>query len=293
MVNFILFIAIANAQIFKDDGDCKSGRYNFAQDRVSILHPEPTDPELYDFNIDYGSLNAEFLENGGINLYVTKQGDGQVGEGIRLSTTRFIKYGKITARIAAVGVPGIVTAFITMSPRKDEIDFETVGIDKQAIQTNVFYKGIEERGVHGGRHPLSSPITEFHNYSIDWRPDEIIFSIDEEVVRIHRKDGPESVSQMTDEQWFPTEASQVQFSVWDAGNNSWAGGPVSWDALSYNATIEYVDIKCFEEETEEIGVDTKSPTISVEMSSVTTTPNTAEISSIGSEEAETISNTVL
>jgi hypothetical protein len=33
--------------------------------------------------------------------------------GTRISTTRFMKYGKISAYYKAVGVPGVVTSFIS------------------------------------------------------------------------------------------------------------------------------------------------------------------------------------
>lgn len=54
--------------------------------------------------------NASLIDNGELSLVLT-----QTGGGTKLSSTRAILYGSITASIKTVGAPGVVTAFITMS----------------------------------------------------------------------------------------------------------------------------------------------------------------------------------
>lgn len=48
----------------------------------------------------------------------------EAGGGTRISSTRSFLYGDISAAIKTVGAVGVVTAFITMSGVKDEIDWE-------------------------------------------------------------------------------------------------------------------------------------------------------------------------
>ncbi|CAI2189584.1 13991_t:CDS:1, partial [Funneliformis geosporum] len=50
------------------------------------------------------------------------------------------------------------------------------------------HDGIIEYGVHGGIHPVSPAFTDaFHNYTIDWQPEFIKWSIDGKVVRTLKK----------------------------------------------------------------------------------------------------------
>ena len=48
----------------------------------------------------------------------------QTNGGTRISTTRYMQYGSVTARMKTSKWAGVVTAFITMSDVKDEIDWE-------------------------------------------------------------------------------------------------------------------------------------------------------------------------
>jgi hypothetical protein len=121
---------------------CQSGRINFDPTRMYALGgaQEQLDVSRYDMTIDYGSTHVRQLPTGGISVALIKAGNS--GIGARLSTTRYLQYARITARMNAVAVPGVVTTFITMSPRKDEIDWEFVGGETTSGQTNVFYKGM-------------------------------------------------------------------------------------------------------------------------------------------------------
>jgi beta-glucanase (GH16 family) len=58
-----------------------------------------------------------------LNLVRATQGQAV---GVRLSTLRYMLYGRITARMRAIPLPGAVTTFITMSERQDEIDWEVI-----------------------------------------------------------------------------------------------------------------------------------------------------------------------
>ena len=72
-------------------------------------------------------------QNTGLDLSLAKATDGSTAIGASIS--RFIQYAKITVQMAAIAEPGAVTAMITMSPRKDEIDWEFVGQDITTSQS--------------------------------------------------------------------------------------------------------------------------------------------------------------
>lgn len=55
------------------------------------------------------SSNPALVQNNALVLTLTENGGGT-----RVSTTRTVLYGTIQASIKTVGVPGVVTAFITM-----------------------------------------------------------------------------------------------------------------------------------------------------------------------------------
>jgi beta-glucanase (GH16 family) len=215
---------------------------------------EQLDVSTYDLTIDYGSLSVQQKNGGGINMNLIKTAAGS-GIGGRISTTRYIQYAKITARMSAVDTPGVVTTFITMSPRKDEIDWEFVGGQTTSAQSNVFYKGILEFGIRSGTHS-TGPISVSREYVIDWKSDEITWSVNGNQVRSYKRDSPEAVTAQTPrgERSFPTEPSKIQIGVWDGGSSSskgvsdWAGGPIPWgDKKILTATYDYIDIQCYDD----------------------------------------------
>lgn len=67
-----------------------------------------------------------------------------------------------------------------------------MGKNVTEAQSNVFYKGIEEFGVHGGNHSVPSGISQSHVYSMDWRSDYITWAIDGNPVRTLAKENSTS-----------------------------------------------------------------------------------------------------
>jgi beta-glucanase (GH16 family) len=206
MIAATLISAIAATPEF---GNCVSGRYNFNRVGVSKM----PNPQVLDWVVDYGLTTGPaanlVLDNGKAILNLVKT-NGATAQGIRLSSTRWIKYAKITARLKAISAPGAVTTFITMSTRGDEIDMEIVGKNPNQFESNVFYKGIKEFNVHGGAHPVNNGVASFHEYTFDWKSDSLTWSLDGKVVRTLNRET--SISPMTPkgERWFPSTPSQIQ-----------------------------------------------------------------------------------
>lgn len=64
--------------------------------------------------------------------------------GTLLSSTHYVWYGKISTTMTTSQGAGVVTAFIMMSDVKDEIDFEFVGTDVTAAQSNYYFQGVTD-----------------------------------------------------------------------------------------------------------------------------------------------------
>ncbi|KAI9476186.1 MAG: concanavalin A-like lectin/glucanase domain-containing protein [Benjaminiella poitrasii] len=145
-----------------------------------------------------------------------------------------LHYGRVTYTLKAAGTKGVVTAAVLYAPDGDEIDFEMLGAQTDRAQTNYFYSSDILYGVNGGDTSLDiDTASDFHNYTIDWTPERIKFSVDDEVIRtVKNKDDCDSDGDCT----YPTHAAEIQFGMWDASNPSstaeWAGGPVNVSFIS-------------------------------------------------------------
>lgn len=108
---------------------------------------------ITDWVLQQGSvLNTTSNGQAAVALTLTEEGGGSL-----LSSTRYIHYGRVTARctftppfspshltrflVKTGRWAGVVTAFITMSSIKDEIDWEFPGNQTTEAQTNYFWQG--------------------------------------------------------------------------------------------------------------------------------------------------------
>lgn len=223
------------------------------------------DTSRYDFTIDYFSNQVRLMQGGGVNLTISDNPRTENPDAPRLSTTRFMLYGKVTARLRAVPIPGVVTTFVTLGPNLpdagldlsrsdprsgDEIDWELLGNAPNEAQTNIFYRGIKEFAVRGNSHPVSNGIAQPHTYTIDWKRDRIEFYLDDQLVRTYAKNDPAANSaQFPNRRFYPDRPGKVQFAVWSERQNSWAGGAPRWPAGSKSASAiyEWVEIQCYDD----------------------------------------------
>ncbi|KAI8922953.1 concanavalin A-like lectin/glucanase domain-containing protein [Entophlyctis helioformis] len=223
------------------------------------------DRAAYDFTLDYGSIETTAAKAANLNLVASRSENGTIGLGTRMSTTRYMLYGKITGRFKAAIDPGAVTTLITWSDTQstlasgeviqDEIDWEIVGRDPTRPETNVFTaKALDyERNSHGG--PINGTVTadEVHDFTIDWRSDRIDFGIDGVLYRSLLKNESVAANPANLPQgaaWYPETPSRVQISIWDGGvgpSSSWAGGAINWGSRNkITALFEWVEIQCYD-----------------------------------------------
>jgi len=236
---------------------CKDATYKFPDNALSNVLSNVT---LYDGN---ATAHDFVLEKG--NIFNTNQNGGELvmtltesNGGTRLSSTRYMHYGTISAMIRTGKWAGVVTAFITMSDAKDEIDWEWPGAQVTEAQTNYFWLGKANYSATQGTtvNGLTDTYVNYHNYTIDWQEDELNWLIDDKVVRTLKKS--ETLSSTVPGRYeYPTTPARVQLSLWPAGINTsaqgtidWAGGLINWNDPDYvaaghfSAIVSQVTVKC-------------------------------------------------
>ncbi|KAF8137604.1 glycoside hydrolase family 16 protein [Boletus edulis] len=206
----------------------------------------------YDWVLEQGSiLNTTSDGEAAIALTLTEQGGGTL-----LSSTRYVHYGRITARLKTGRWAGVVTAFITMSSIKDELDWEFPGNNTSQGQTNYFWEGViptvSKGAVETG---FTDTYDNWHDYTIDWQPDSLTFLVDGNVTRTIL--AAHCVNSATGVTEFPNTPSRIQLSIWPAGITSepegtvrWAGGMIQWNDPDYvsaghfYALFQSVSVEC-------------------------------------------------
>ncbi|KAI0792520.1 concanavalin A-like lectin/glucanase domain-containing protein [Abortiporus biennis] len=202
----------------------------------------------YDWVINSGSI----LNTTANELAMTLT---ETNGGTRLSSTRYVHYGTITATLKTGHWAGVVTAFITMSDIKDEIDWEFPGAQTTQGQSNYFWQGYVPTPTNGNTSDgLTDTFSNYHDYTIDWQPDTLTWLIDGKTVRtLKRSDTVDSTGVAR----YPSTPSRIQLSIWPAGINTsapgtveWAGGMIDWTDPEYKAAghfyalVKSVSVKC-------------------------------------------------
>ncbi|KAH7000982.1 concanavalin A-like lectin/glucanase domain-containing protein [Ilyonectria destructans] len=200
---------------------------------------------------DWMSSGDPLLYKGNTLLTMAKDSSGTV-----LSSTVYMWYGNVKARLKTSRGAGVVTAFILFSDVKDEIDFEFIGVDLETAQTNYYFQGITTYPTHAANLTMSDSFDNFHDYEVRWTPDTVEWYIDDTLGRtLNKNDTWNETSQNFD---FPQTPARVQLSLWPgglstnaAGTIAWAGGEIDWDAADienygyYFATFSEVVIECY------------------------------------------------
>lgn len=88
---------------------------------------------------DWVSQGEPVVYNGNVLLTMPPHSVGTV-----MATTDYMWYGNVKASLKSSRGAGVVTAFILLSDVKDEIDYEFVGSELGAAQTNYYFQGIPD-----------------------------------------------------------------------------------------------------------------------------------------------------
>ncbi|KAK4154930.1 concanavalin A-like lectin/glucanase domain-containing protein [Chaetomidium leptoderma] len=203
---------------------------------------------------DWVGQGEPLAHNGNMLLTMPPKSVGTV-----LASTTYMWYGNVKAKLKTARGAGVVTAFILFSDVKDEIDWEWVGVDLHTAQTNYYFQGIPNYD-NSKNITTADSYDEFHEYEIQWTPDEIKWLVDGKVGRTKKRS---ETWNSTSNQWaFPQTPSRVQLSIWPGGlatnakgTIDWAGGEIDWNSDEikhygyYFATFGEISVECYKTNT--------------------------------------------
>lgn len=206
-----------------------------------------------DFKPDYsGTDGNNLILNMKLNTETKNAQGNYQGFGTTISSTRWMLYGTVSARIqTGCSSLGVVSSFVvsnnTGDTLGDEIDYEWVGLNRNEVQSNYYWNGTLDytKGMH---HSLGFDASQsFHIYTIDWQPEYLSWSVDGVVKRTLNKS-----STLSDGIYkYPSVPSRIAFSIWDGGMGppgtaAWAGTPTNWNDPNqvYTMMVDWVNITC-------------------------------------------------
>lgn len=200
---------------------------------------------------DWVSQGEPVVAGGSVLLTMPKQSVGTV-----LASTVYMWYGNVKARMKTSRGRGVITAFILFSDVQDEVDYEWVGVDLETAQTNYYWHGLLNH-TNSANISTSDSFKNWHEYELDWTPDELKWIVDGEVERSIKKADTYNATSRTFE--YPQTPSRVMLSIWPGGDErnaqgtiDWAGGVIDWEHEDitgtpgyFYATVSDVEINCF------------------------------------------------
>ena len=155
--------------------------------------------------------------------------------GASYKSQKLYHYGRFDAVMKAARGDGVISAFYTYTgpvfgDPHDEIDFEFLGRDTRLLHLNYFV---------GGKAKLKRTVElpfdasqDFHLYTIEWRPGEIVWSIDgEELFRVNG-----------DPADLPRHPGKVITEIWAAKDlKKWAGvlDPAELPAIAFVRCVSW------------------------------------------------------
>ncbi|KAH0580896.1 hypothetical protein H2248_012051 [Termitomyces sp. 'cryptogamus'] len=240
---------------------CQDANLTFSNfNRIQDVSLYDGDASAYDWVINTGKILNTNSSGGDMIMTLDETG------GTHLSSTRYMHYGKITARMKTGRWGGVVTAFIMMSDVRDEIDWEWPGDAVTEGQTNYFWQGYVPEGTSNGHVEtgLTDTYANFHDYTIDWQLKTLTWSIDGKVVRTLNEADTVDKKGVSH---FPNTPSKVELSIWPAGIDGmaagtvqWGGGMINWNDPDYKAAghfyaiVRSITIECSDSTERKVGV---------------------------------------
>lgn len=154
-----------------------------------------------------------------------------------IKSTFYIMFGRIECLLKAASGKGIVSSFYLQSDDLDEIDIEWLGGDDTQFQSNFFSKGNTTTYDRGEYHTVdSAPQDDFHNYTIVWTDEELVWYFDGTPVRTLKN---------TTSSGYPQTPMYIKAGIWaggdpsnEAGTIEWAGGETDYSDAPFKMYIK-------------------------------------------------------
>lgn len=147
--------------------------------------------------------------------------------------------------LKAASGQGIISSIVLESDDLDEIDWEFMGGNTTHAETNYFGKGNQTVFDRAFYYPVSSNIQEnFHNYTVDWTAERLIWIIDGVAVRtLLYADANNGTN-------YPQTPMTVRMGIWSGGdvdNNSegtveWAGGATDFSKAPFSMYVQSAQV---------------------------------------------------
>ncbi|CZT23245.1 related to cell wall glucanase [Ramularia collo-cygni] len=183
-------------------------------------------PNLW--TIDAGKSLIQFGDDGA-QLSLSSEKDT-----VTLISTFFIFWGVVEFIMKASPGTGLISTVILLSQDLDEIDWEVKGSNTTTVSNN--YYGWGNLDQMFSEYPaVDGPQQDFHNYTIDWNAERILFYLNNALVRTVNAAEPGL---------YPQTPSRVQFGTWcggcskNQGTVDWAGGKPDWSGAPYTMTVK-------------------------------------------------------
>ncbi|ODQ57279.1 glycoside hydrolase family 16 protein [Wickerhamomyces anomalus NRRL Y-366-8] len=179
----------------------------------------------------------------GLKLTLAKRFDNP-----SLKSNFYLMYGKLEVILKAAHGTGIVSSFYLQSDDLDEIDLEWIGGDQTQVQTNFFSKGNTSTYDRGTFNQVDSPQTQYHNYTIDWGMEQLVWYIDGQAVRTLKNDTSDG---------YPQSPMYVMLGIWAGGDPDnapgtiqWAGGETDYSKTPFSMYVERIVVSDYSSGTE-------------------------------------------
>ncbi|KAL8206167.1 hypothetical protein R6Q57_009732 [Mikania cordata] len=192
-----------------------------------------------DTYFNWGSHHSYVFGNGeDLNLVL----DEASGSGVQSHKSYLFGSFEQLIKLVPGNSAGTVTAFYLSSTGDyhNEIDFEFLGNstgEPYTLHTNIFIQGKANREQQFNL--WFDPTADFHNYTIHWNPDAVVWYVDSIPIRVYRNYESEGIG-------FPDDqAMQVYSSLWNADNWATRGGltKIDWSCAPFRAGLRKFSAK--------------------------------------------------
>jgi hypothetical protein len=208
--------------------DLALGVKNYTADFTQAL-----DPTIWN------TTNGNIVTNsGGANFVINKRLESPT-----IQSTFYIFFGTVEIHMKAASGQGIISSIVLESDDLDEIDWEWMGGNQTSGETNYFGKGNQTDFTRATYYPINAPMTEYHNYTLDWSPALIQWILDGNVIRTLK------YADANGGATFPQTPMTVRLGIWAGGDASqpkgtieWAGGLTDYSKAPFTMSVQSAKI---------------------------------------------------